>query len=67
MIRRLISKATVILTSASGALLIFCSLTATAYAQQSAPVPEIDAGTATSAIALLTGGMLLLRSRFRAK
>jgi hypothetical protein len=29
--------------------------------------PEIDAGSAASAIALLAGGVMLLKDRFRAK
>jgi hypothetical protein len=39
-----------------GAVSAFCSIV---------QVPEISAGTATAAIALLSGGVLILRSRRR--
>jgi hypothetical protein len=41
-------------------------LAATVLAQDSgAPVPEIDGGTAVSGLALLSGALLLVKSRFR--
>ncbi|MBY0527662.1 MAG: hypothetical protein K2R98_29965 [Gemmataceae bacterium] len=48
-----------------GFLLFFGSLTVPAHAFVS--VPEIDPGSATSALTLLAGGMLILTSRCRRK
>jgi hypothetical protein len=45
-----------------GSMLLFVGMVAMANA---AVVPEIDAGSAGSALALLSGGLLLLRSRRR--
>jgi hypothetical protein len=50
-----------------GNALIFAGFASTAFAQSTAPAPEIDGASASSALALLFGGMLLLRSRFRGK
>ena len=50
----------------SGFAIVLVSLGATAMATP-APVPEIDGGSLTSGIGLLTGGMLMLRSRFGRK
>jgi hypothetical protein len=66
----MVPAATTILNSTSkmvGTTLIFASLGVVAYAQTQPAVPEVDAGSASSALALLFGGMMLLRSRFRAK
>lgn len=38
-----------------------------AYAQGTAPVPEIDAGSAASALTLLAGAALFLKDKFRTK
>ena len=50
-----------------GAGLLLSGLSAVALAQERLPTPEIDAGSAVSALALLTGSVMLLRDRFRAK
>ena len=48
-----------------GWTMVFLSVCGTALAVP-APVPEIDASTGAAALALLSGGMMVLRSR-RAK
>lgn len=45
-----------------GLFLMLCGLTSLAMAQP-APVPEIDSGSATSAIALLAGGVMIWRAK----
>jgi hypothetical protein len=50
---------------ATGFLLVFAACTTTAIAGPAAP--EIDSGTASSAVALLAGGTLLLKSRITKK
>ncbi len=45
-----------------GMLLVFAAMAMTAVAN---PVPEIDASSGASALALLSGGLLILRSRRR--
>jgi hypothetical protein len=52
------------LVGACGFLLLFAGLAVPAQAFVS-EVPEIDPGSATSALTLLTGGMLILTSRLR--
>jgi hypothetical protein len=48
----------------AGFLLVFAAFSGTAAARG---VPEIDPGTASSALTLLVGGLLLLTDRFRRK
>ena len=52
-----------------GLALVLTALGSVAMADVLPPpgTPEIDAGSAASAIALLAGGMMLLKDRFRAK
>lgn len=51
-----------------GFALMIAALGSVAHAQVGTPnVPEIDAGTAGSALALLVGGAMLLKDRFRMK
>lgn len=50
-----------------GAALLLTGLGSIALAQNTAPTPEIDAGSAVSALALLSGSIMLLRDRLRAK
>jgi hypothetical protein len=52
-----------------GAALVLTALGTVAMALETDPpsTPEIDAGSAASAIALLAGGVMLLKDRFRAK
>jgi hypothetical protein len=45
----------------AGSLLILLALSAPAFA--AVPAPEIDGNTAVSAVALVAGGLLVLRSR----
>lgn len=47
-----------------GFMVVLVSLSATALATPALAVPEIDGGSIASGIGLLTGGMLMLRSRF---
>jgi hypothetical protein len=53
------------LLGACGVLLLLAGLAKPALALGVSPIPEIDAGTAVSALTLLTGGMMVLASRFR--
>ena len=48
----------------AGFLLVFAACPGTALAHL---VPEVDPGTASSALGLLAGGVLLLMDRFRSK
>ena len=48
-----------------GFMVVLASLSATVKA--TAVAPEIDGGSLASGIGLLTGGMLMLRSRFARK
>ena len=48
----------------SGQLLLLCGAASVAFGA-SQTVPEIDASTATSAVALVAGGVMLLRARLR--
>jgi hypothetical protein len=51
-----------------GFALMVAALGRVAHAQTAPPnLPEIDAGTAGSALALLIGGAMLLKDRFRMK
>jgi len=50
-----------------GILVFLLSLAGTAFAKNNKDAPEIDAGTAVSAIALLMGGGALLGERLRSK
>lgn len=53
---------------AMGVALVVISVGGTAFAQSTAPnTPEIDAGSAASALTLLVGGAMLLRDRLRVK
>jgi hypothetical protein len=55
-------------TSLGMALVLTALGTVAMAAADPAPgAPEIDAGSAASAIALLAGGVMLLKDRFRAK
>lgn len=47
-----------------GFMLMICGLATVAMAQP-ASVPEIDPGSATSAVALLAGGVMILRAKLR--
>ncbi len=49
-----------------GFMIVLASLSATVMATP-AVAPEIDGGSIASGIGLLTGGMLMLRSRFARK
>lgn len=49
-----------------GLLTIVLSVAATAHAGN-AVVPEIDGGSLATGLGLLSGGLLILRSRWRAK
>ena len=44
-------------------VLVLLLTASTAFAGTAAPVPEIDPGVGITALALLSGGLLLLRSR----
>jgi hypothetical protein len=48
-----------------GMALIMAATAAFALAQAGPPAPEIDAGSATSALALLAGAALIIRGRRR--
>ncbi len=48
-----------------GFLLVFAALASVARASGGPVCPEIDAGTAGSALTLLTGGLFLLKDRVR--
>ena len=51
----------------TGFLVILLSLTAAVSAGAStAPAPEIDGGSVTTGLGLLTGGLMILRSRWGA-
>ena len=50
-----------------GAGLLLSGLSAVALAQDRLPTPEIDAGSAASALAVLSGSVMLLRDWLRAK
>ncbi|HLJ10277.1 MAG TPA: hypothetical protein VKU82_03770 [Planctomycetaceae bacterium] len=52
--------------TASGFALMLTAMAALACAQDRR-TPEIDAGSASSAVALLIGGVMLLKDRLRAK
>ena len=53
-------------TYGAGFLLVLLSLTATLGAAATS-APEIDGGSVTTGLGLLSGGLLILRSRWRAK
>lgn len=66
---RILSTAKMALAAARtslGAALLLTGLGAMATAQ-TAPIPEIDAGSAVTALALLSGGVMLLKDRFRGR
>jgi hypothetical protein len=46
-----------------GSLLLFAGASTVAMASTTPSVPEIDAGTAVTALVLLSGGLLILRGR----
>jgi len=48
-----------------GALILVCS--ASSFAVAVPQVPEIDASSVPTVLALVSGGILLLRSKFRSK
>ncbi len=50
------------MTKALGLVLLFIGMSSLALAQV-APVPEIDAGAAASALCLLSGAILVIRGR----
>jgi hypothetical protein len=50
-----------------GLLLVFAACSGTAYGRGSAKVPEIDPGTASSAVSLLVAGVLMITDRVRRK
>lgn len=52
------------LRKATGLMLVLAAMSGTAMA---GAVPEIDPGSALSALTLLTGGVLVLKDRRRAK
>lgn len=52
---------------ALGFALILTAIAPAAFAQTRALAPEIDAGTAASALTLLVGGAMLLKDRFLSK
>ena len=56
-----------ILCKALGLTLVVAAMSVVARATPPNAIPEIDAGTAGSALTLLTGGMLILKDRFRGK
>ena len=47
-----------------GMMLLVAAMAGSALAQ-AAPVPEIDGGTAVSALALVSGALLVVKSRFK--
>ena len=53
----------------AGLLLVVLSASATVVAGQPAPapVPEIDGGSLTIGLGLLSGSLMILRSRWRSK
>ncbi len=55
------------LTWAIGLALVFAATAGTAMAADPPSAPEINPAAATSALALLAGGMLLIAGRFRRK
>lgn len=46
-----------------GYTILIAALSASAFAGTPAPVPEVDASSFGSALALLSGGILILRGR----
>jgi len=56
-----------ILCKAFGFLLVIAAMSGVARATTPIPIPEIDAGTAGSALTLLAGAMLILKDRLRGK
>jgi len=59
--RKWITKATPVMARGFGFALVLSALSATAFAAPEAP--EMDPGLATSAMALLSGGLLLISGR----
>jgi hypothetical protein len=53
------------MTRILGSILIFIGASAALLADGALVAPEINAGSAVSAIALLSGGLLVLRARRR--
>jgi hypothetical protein len=51
------------MTKLGGILLLFLGASSFALASGPVGVPEIDAGSAATALALLSGGLLILRAR----
>jgi hypothetical protein len=56
-----------ILCKAFGFMLVIAAMASVARADTGIPAPEIDPGTAGSALTLLTGGLLILKDRLRGK
>ena len=50
-----------------GLALVLSAIAPSAFAQTRNLAPEIDAGTAASALTLLVGGAMLLKDRFLSK
>ena len=65
MVTRLVRIATKVGRTTVGAGLLLSGLSSVALAF--VDTPEIDAGSAASALALVSGGVMLLRDWFRAK
>ena len=55
-------------TKAFGLTLVLTAMASVAFAQRTAPVaPEMDAGSAATALTLLVGGAMLLKDRLFSK
>jgi hypothetical protein len=54
-----------VLTFGLGVMLAIGSLAGTAHAGNTFPVPEINAGSVTAALGVLSAGILVLRARRR--
>jgi hypothetical protein len=66
MVTRIVRTATQLGRTTVGAGLLLTGMSSVALAFV-ADTPEIDAGSAASALALVSGGVMLLRDWFRAK
>jgi hypothetical protein len=62
--RNWISRSGTLLARVFGFVLLISALAAAAFAGRE-PLPEIDPGLATSAMALLSGGLLIIAGRAR--
>lgn len=54
-----------LILSAAGLICIALGLETTAFGQTNGVVPEIDAGSAASALSVLGAGFLMLRARLK--